>query len=90
VGYSGKFRCSTWKGTLNVLKSWAKPVVCASWKHDRTDCNLHPGSLGGSDILRLVVAGVVVNSVLSSAISLISLYLYTSAASVFVMDSGAY
>ncbi len=46
------------------------------------------GSLGGSDILRLVVAGVVVNSVLSSAISLISLYLYTSAASVLSWTLG--
>ncbi len=46
------------------------------------------GSLGGTDILRLVVAGVVVNSVLSSAISLISLYLYTSAASVLSWTLG--
>jgi len=35
-GTRGKFRCSTWKGTLNVLKV-GQAVVCASWKHDRTD-----------------------------------------------------
>ncbi len=46
------------------------------------------GSIGGSDILRLVVAGVVVNSVLSSGISLISLYLYTSASSVLSWTLG--
>jgi iron complex transport system permease protein len=46
------------------------------------------GSIGGNDILRLVVSGVVVNSVLSSAISLISLYLYTSAASVLSWTLG--
>ncbi|NPV88773.1 iron ABC transporter permease [Coprothermobacteraceae bacterium] len=46
------------------------------------------GYARGSDILRLVVAGIVVNSALSSAISLITLYLYTSASAVLSWTLG--